>query len=239
MMADINQLFGKTVLWIGNECEHWTPAQFASAAAHAHALGFNTICPKRADGTIKWYGSAATLTQECNAVRSKGVGYLPFGYCYGPRFGSNQIRGECAILQEMGDAVVDKAGNKFVQADMEAEWNGQVWAAQYFEQLMRPWQGLLSVSTWADPTLQDWDGVALALSPAVNAWTPQRYTDWLSRQPLPPEETIVQPGVDMTQEFGTNHPVSIATGHPCVFVWEYNVTFQNPTLAKQLTGRVG
>lgn len=235
--VDMNALLGRTVLWIGNECQGWSLPEFVRAAKLARMLGFDSICPKRANGEVRWYGTPAHLTEEREVVIAQGCGFIPFGYCYGPKFGARQIRDECAILREMAEANRDEQGNAVVQADMEAEWNGQVWAAQLFESIMRPWPGLLSVSTWADPNLQDWDGVALALAPCVNAWTPQRYTDWLAHQPLPPEETIVQPGVDMTGEFGVNHPLIIAHGQPCVFAWEYQSALANPGLSNALTKR--
>lgn len=236
---DMNVLFGKTVLWIGNECRYWSIGTFINAAKQARALGFHSICPKRADGTIKWYNTSTQLADEAHAVRAVGCGYIPFGYSYGPKFGIAQVREECAVLQEMGNAVKDAEGNAFVQADMESEWNGAVAQAKVFEGLMRPWPGFLSVSTWADPNIQNWDGVAAALAPCVNAWTPQRYNDFLAHQPLPPQETVIQPGVDMTQEFGTNHPLAIAYGHPCVFVWERATALANPTLARDICNRVG
>lgn len=239
--AAMNALYGKTVLWIGQYCKDWTQAQFVDAAKQARALGFDTICPKRADGGVRWYGSPEQITAEAAAVRAEGCGYLPFIYLYGPRFpetgeafpGERQVRAEAALAIELAKA----SGCNSVQLDMEAEYNGAVQCAELLASLLRPEPITVSVSTWADPRIQNWEGVAAALAPAVNAWTPQRYTLWLAKQPLPSEETCIQPGVDLTSEFGSNDPVAISTGAATVFVWEAQPAFNNPALARRVVDR--
>jgi len=151
---------GASVLWIGVECANWSIPQFVAAAQAAKALGFDTISPKRADGSIRWYHTPQQLAAERAAVLAEGVGYLPFAYCYGPHFGLQQVHDECAVLAEMC-----AANDGSVLADLEAEWNGQVESATLFAQLMQPVSGLLYLTTWADPNLQDWDGVLAALAP--------------------------------------------------------------------------
>jgi len=243
----MQQLYGGTVLWTGGETRDWSVADFRHLAQQAHAAGFDTICVKRADGGQRWYASPDQLRQEAEAVAAEGCGYLPFSYCYGPKFarptdafpGEQQVRDECAILIEMARAVPCHSS----QADMEAEYNGAVKCAELFCSLMREAQDItLSVSTWADPAVQNWEGVAAALAPCVNAWVVQRYTDWLAQQPLPAEETCVMPGVDLSQEFSTNnHPVTIAAGHPSVFVWYEGFAFmgQYASEVRAITERAG
>ncbi len=244
--AAMQQVYGGTILWTGGETRTWGVENVRTLARQAHALGFDTICVKRADGGIRWYSSPAQLAEEAAAAAAEGCGYLPFSYCYGPKFahmgeafpGEQQVRDECAILIEMARAVPCTSS----QADMEVEWNGAVHCAALFCDLMRAATDItLSVSTWADPALQDWEGVAAALAPCVNAWVVQRYTDWLSHQPLPAEETCVMPGVDLSQEFGQNHPAAIAAGHPSVFVWYEAFAFMNEYRSEVLaiTGRAG
>jgi hypothetical protein len=230
--TDVNALVGHSVLWIGSEAAGWGTAELVAAARQARAWGYDTIAPKRADGSIRWYGTADQLAAERAAVLAEGVGYLPFAYCYGPKFGLAQVDAECAVLQEMGTA---NAGA--VMADLEAEWDGQIAAAARFASNMRPWAGVLYLTTWADPAAQDWIGVAQALAPCVNAWVPQRYDDWLAAQPPLPEQTLIQPGIDLTQEFGANDPATIAAGHPTVWVWEYQAAQRNPTLAQAIARR--
>lgn len=246
--AAMQQLYGGNILWTGGETRDWSVADFGHLAQQARALGFDTICVKRADGGQRWYSSPDQLKQEAEAAAAEGCGYLPFSYCYGPRFsrandafpGEQQVRDECAILIELARAVPCHSS----QADMEAEYNGAVKCAELFCSLMREASDItLSVSTWADPAIQNWEGVAAALAPCVNAWVVQRYTDWLSHQPLPAEETCVMPGVDLSQEFGQNHPADIAAGHPSVFVWYEGFAFMGQYRAEvdaicQRAGRV-
>lgn len=227
---------GRTVLWIGNETREWDTTAWQNAAAFAHSLGIDSICAKVADGGIKWYGSAAQLQHIRDACLTRGAGFIPFAYCYGPKFGEAQIHDECAILAEMLSVC------PIVQADMEAEYNGQVAAAQLFESLMRPVAGLLSVSTWADPTQQDWLGVAEALAPCVNQWVIQQYTDWLAAQEgeYPAETfTCIAPGVDLRPEFGADNALAIVDeavkrGQQTVFIWEYESAQANPALVRQI-----
>lgn len=246
--AMMQQLYGGNILWTGGETRDWSVADFGHLAQQARALGFDTICVKRADGGQRWYASPEQLTQEAEAAAAAGCGYLPFSYCYGPKFprandafpGEQQVRDECAILIELARAVPCHSS----QADMEAEYNGAVQCAELFCSLMREASDItLSVSTWADPAIQNWEGVAQALAPAVNAWVVQRYSDWLAHQPLPAEETCVMPGVDLSQEFGQNHPAAIAAGQPSVFVWYEGFAFMNEYRAEveaicQRAGRV-
>ena len=232
---------GRVVLWVGNEAKEWTPAQFASEAEFARSLGIDSICVKVSDGGLKWYGDAAHLAEIRAAVLAKGCGFIPFIYCYGPKLGTQQIHDECTILAEMMSVC------PVVQADMEAEWNGQVAAATLFESLMRPVSGLLSVSTWADPNQQNWQGVIRALAPCVNAWTPQQYTDWLAAQEvggqLADMGLTIQPGIDLAPEFGSDHVLSIASqavarGHYTVYLWETATARNNPALVREVVAEM-
>lgn len=228
---------GRVVLWIGTETKGWTIPQYVEAARFAHSLGVDCISPKVADGGVKWYGDAANLKAIRDAVLAEGVGFIPFSYLYGMKFGPAQIPAEADVLKDMMSVC------PLVQADMEAEWNGQAGAAQTFADLMRPVPGLLSVSTWADPNQQDWQGVIHALAPAVNGWTPQQYTDWLAAQEpggqLAGMGLTIQPGIDLRPEFGTDHVMNIvqqaiAHGHRTVYLWEYQFAQSNPALVKQV-----
>ena len=227
--------WGKVVLFIGNEAEHWTPEQFAEAAAFARAHGVDTIAPKRADGSIKWYDTPAHLEEERAAVLAKGAGYLPWAYCYGPKFGIGQVRDECAVLAEM------MSDNHFsVLADLEAEWNGQPGAASLFSSLMRPIPGLLGVSSWADPFVQDFP--VREIAPCVNAWIPQDYDNWLvacEQQQIQAGMSIRFAALDLTQEFGANSVVGNATlmrerGHRTLFLWEFEPAEANLTLLDEV-----
>jgi hypothetical protein len=231
--ADMQKLFGRAILFIFRT-QTWTIADFQAAAQFARSLGFDTISPKRGEGTVKWYNTPAQLAEERKAVLGEGVGYAPFLYCDGPKFGLSFVPRECDVLKEMGDA-----NDGAVVADMETEWDGQEEAATLFEEQMRPWPGVLGVTTWADPADQNWLGVAQALAPAVNLWIPQRYDNWLAAQVLPGEETIVQPALDLSQEFGPNAVASlanhVAAEGESAWIWEYVYAQQYPALVRQIT----
>lgn len=231
--VDAAQECGPIVLHIGVEAHNWGIPQLVEAAKFAKAHGVDTICPKRADGTIKWYGTPAELESERAAVLAEGVGYLPMLYAYGPHFSRVQIENECHVLAEMMSV---NGANHSVCVDMEEEWDGNPGAATYFCSLMRLVPGLLYVSTWANPLMHDWPVQALA--PCVNAWVPQQYNNYLAAQEwqeVRDGETVIFPTVDLTQEFGANDPVAIAAKarvdkHQSLWIWEYGPAVSNPAL---------
>lgn len=222
---------GAVVLFIGVECKDWTPQEFADAAKFARAHGVDTICPKRADGSIKWYNTPEQLAAERAAVLAEGCGYLPFTYCYGPRFGTQQVHDECAVLAE-----IMAHNDNCVCADLEAEWDGQPEAGQLFSNLMRPIPGLLYLTTWADPLNQNFPVRQIAA--CVNAWIPQDYDNWLvacEQQQIGVGMSIRFAALDLTQEFGPNNVAGNAAamkarGHLSMWLWEYAVAVNNPGL---------
>ncbi len=240
--AKATEVAGKVVLFIGTQCRTWGLEDFAKAARNARAMGVDTISPKRLDGGIRWYGDVGRLREERAAVLAEGCGYLPFAYCYGPRFGDAQIADECALLAEMM-----AANDGSVCADMEAEWNGHVADAERFAALMRPVAGLLYLTTWADPYQQDWAGVTRALAPCVDAWVPQQYDNWLAAQEaqlVALGETCIQPALDLTGEFGANDPFALAQqararGHTTLWLWEYLPALRNPNMLRGIAAAMG
>ncbi len=240
--AKASEVAGKVVLFIGTECRTWSIADFANAARNARAMGVDTISPKRLDGGIPWYGEVGRLREERAAVLAEGCGYLPFAYCYGPRFGDAQIADECRLLAEMMNT-----NDGSVCADMEVEWNGRVAEAERFAALMRPVAGMLYLTTWSDPYQQDWSGVTRALAPCVNAWVPQQYNNWLAAQEgqlTALGETCIQPAFDLTSEFGANDPFALtrqarARGHTTIWLWEYQPALRNPNLTRGITAAMG
>jgi hypothetical protein len=206
-------------------------ADFVAAAHFARAHGVDTISPKRADGGIKWYYSSERLAAERAAVLAVGCGYMPYTYCYGPRFGEQQVRDECAILAE-----IMSVNNHCVCADLESEWNGYYNDATLFDELMRPVPGLLYLTTFGDPRTQNFPIAQIA--PCVNCWVPQDYSNWLAAQDsLQGAEgmTVVQPALDLSGEFGPNNVVQIsaqmrARGHKALWIWNHKLAQQNPHL---------
>lgn len=240
--AKATKVAGKVVMFIGVECRTWSIEDFAKAARNARAMGVDTISPKRLDGGIRWYGDVGRLREERAAVLAEGCGYLPFAYCYGPRFGDAQIADECRLLAE-----IMEANDGSVCADMEIEWNGHVAEAERFAALMRPVAGMLYLTSWADPQQQGWTGVTHALAPCVNAWVPQQYDNWLAAQEgqlISLGETCIQPAFDLTSEFGANDPFTLAQrararGHTTLWLWEYQPAVRNPNLTRSIAAAMG
>lgn len=226
---------GKVVLFVGVECKDWTPAQFAECAQFARAHKIDTISPKRADGSIKWYGDAERLAAEREAVLHEGVGYLPFIYMYGPRFGDQQVRDEAAVCQEIMHVC-----NGDVCVDVEAEYDGQDHAANLFSTIMRPVPGLLYLTTWADPVQHNFP--VRQFAPCVNAWIPQDYDNWLVQcesQQITTGMSIRFGALDLSQEFGANNVAGNAAamrarGHLSMWLWEYEMARNNPAELDQV-----
>lgn len=241
--TDLIPLIGRSLLFIGNECQQWQIADFVNAAHQARALGFEAIVPKKFDGVNRWYADIPSLQAEREAVEAAGCKYVPFGYCYGPAFGADQITAECRLLAELQSACHGVA-----VADMEAQWNGQVGGAAVFTatiQKLPP--GTLIISTWADPSEQNWQQVIHALHPVVDAWWPQAYDNWLAAAATSEfaslGESCVQPTIHVTNAIGPNDPLAIikqklaqATGP--ISVWEYQMAIADPALAKSITSLI-
>ena len=242
--GELARKVGRKVLFIGTECYKWAVNDFGKAAANAKALGFDTICPKRADGQNKWYGTAGHLALERQACLAAGVGYIPFMYMYGPAFNNAQIEAESAIAKEMAGACDD-----LVCIDLEVEWNGQNLAANYLAAQFKGFKGDIIISTWADPVQQNWIGVLRALYPIASAVGPQMYTDWLALQEgqitgasgIPADRVF--PALDIADMFGgANNPLATMhkmSQHGSIWFWEYQAGLTNPNLVRTMTALVG
>ena len=237
--SDLSAKIGRSLLFIGSECAHWTIADFVQAAKSAKALGFDAIVPKRFDGIYRWYSSVAQLQAERDAVEAEGVKFVPFGYCYGPAFGASQIAQECALLAELQSVCHGVA-----VADLEKEWNAHPDAAKSFvAEMQKHPANILILSTWADPVQQQWQEDIKTLESIVASWWPQQYDNWLAAQT--PQFTSlgampIQPTIDIRNDNGPNDPLTIvknalATGCQSVSVWEYQYALANPDLTKAIT----
>lgn len=248
-MASPQQRFstdmGRVALFVANEAQGMNASALASVARQARSIGVDTLCVKRAEGTGRWYNSPGQIAEEYKAVTEAGCGYVPFTYMYGPRFGSNQVTGECQILTELTDAIASaRGGEGFVIADMELEWNNQPWAAAQMREWMINKPGLLGVTTWADPDQQGWDQVVRELLPVVNSWIPQAYNNWLSNAVAEGQnlgELNIEPAIDLSQEFGANDQIAIAQtakarGESTIWLWEYTLTGSQRQLVQNLAG---
>lgn len=231
--ADFTAAVGAVVVWTGVETVTWSLAQFTQASQAMHALGVDTLCVKCQDAGTLWYNSQGGISAVQRAVEAGGCKFLPFAYLYGNKYGD--FNGEQAAFKTLFQYT------GVAQADMEAEWDGQVAWATTMRNNMLPIPGMLSVSTWANPAQQNWSGVISALGPAVNSWTPQEYDNYLvgTENEWPTGECLA-PGINLPEAWpGPNDPLAATQtaynrGHRTVFLWEYQLAVANPNVVRSI-----
>jgi len=227
---DIIKVTGQHLLFLGVTTYSWQISQFQDAARFARSHGVDSLLVKVADGTNVWYGGLDGYRSRRDAIKGEGVGVIPYTYSYGNQFGAldTEINILTNFLQEDG----------VVCADMEVEWNGQTTWATHLASRMQPVPGLFLVSTWADPSLQNWQGVIRALAPAAPVFMPQQYTSFLGGfwgEFAANGASFLQPTVQLSQDFGPNDPVALAAaahsqGHIALSVWYYDTALNDPRL---------
>src|SRR5216110_1805897 len=203
---DLVKITGQHLLFLGIPTYSWSLAQFQQAAQFARAHGVDNLLVKVADGGNEWYGGMSGWHNIRNTINASGVGAIPYIYSYGNKFGAldTEIDIMIAHMQDIG----------IVCMNAEAEWNGQVSWAQHLCSRMQPVPGTFLVSTWADPSLQNWLSVIQALSPCTNVFMPQQYNNYLATfwtEFMANGASFLQSTVNLTQDFGANDPVTIAS----------------------------
>jgi hypothetical protein len=222
---------GQRQLFLGIGTYSWTLDQFKQAAQFARARGVDCLLIKTHEGALPaWYDGIGGWNAVRSAIQSEGVGAIPYIFSYGNKFGAldNEID---ILLSHMQDGDI-------VCLNAEEAWNGQVAWAQHLCSRIQGQAGTFMVSTWADPSLQNWQGVIAALAPCTTVWMPQQYNNYLAT--CWTEFGIngvdwLQPTVNLTQDFGANDPVAIAKaahdqGHTAISVWYYDTAVANPAL---------
>ena len=224
-MATPVQIAGRVCVFGGNSSQGWDDTALIAACARVRAAGADTIIVKYADGGDVFH-SADQMAHFHQVANDHGVGLGGFQYDYGPAFGWQQIATEANIANSMIGKI------PIICQDMEQQYNGQVAAAAHFAQLLQVPADQLVITTWADPLLQNWQGVTAVFSTRAT-FAPQEYTSWLAAQPRPGEITI-WPAVDLTDEFGPNDPVAIArqakAATPDISVWCWSEDTINPAM---------
>jgi hypothetical protein len=226
---DLIKITGQHLLFLGIPTYNWSLAQFQQAAQFARAHGVDNLLVKVADGANEWYGGIGNINAIFDTIRSEGVGMIPYIYSYGNEFGALD-REIDIMLEYLHDSGI-------VCMNAEKEWNGQVaWAQHLCGRIQGT--GTFLVSTWADPSLQNWQGVIAALAPCTTVFMPQQYNNYLATfwgEFAANGAQWLQPTVNLTQDFGANDPVSIAShaknqGHTAISVWYYDTAVANPGL---------
>ena len=221
---------GQHLLFFGIDTYSWSTDQFKQAAQFAKAHGIDALLIKVADGVNTWYGGINGWHNIRQTILAAGVGAIPYSYSYGNKFGSldTEIDIMTAYMQDSG----------IMCANMEAEWNGQVAWAQHLCSRMQNVPGTFLVSTWANLSSQNWEGVIRALAPCAEAFMPQQYNNYLATfwgEFSANGASFLQPTVHLTQEFGANDPVAIARNaynqrHTAISVWYYETAIADPGL---------
>jgi len=231
---DLIKITGQHLLFLGIPTYSWSLTQFQQAAQFAQAHGVDNLLVKVADGGNIWYGGMPGWHNIRNTILAAGVGAIPYTYSYGNKFGALDTEIDILIshLQDIG----------IVCMDAEVEWNGQTPWAQHLCSRLQPVPGTFLVSTWADPSLQNWGSVIQALAPCTKVFMPQQYNNYLAtfwQEFVSDGATWLQPTVNLTQDFGANDPVAIARaahsqGHTALSVWYYDTAAANPGLLDQV-----
>lgn len=227
---DLIKLTGQHLLFLGISTYSWSIDQFRQAAQFAKAHGVDSLIVKVADGVNEWYGGIANTNAICDAIKAEGVGVIPYVYSYGNKLGALDAEIDI-MLAYMRDCGI-------VCVDMEEEWNGQVQWAQHLCSRIQPIAGTFMVSTWANPSGQDWLDVIQALAPCTTVFMPQQYNNYLATfwAEFGASGAIwLQPTINLTQDFGANDPVAIAAAayaqrHTAISVWHYETAVANPAL---------
>lgn len=230
--SEANKLYGQTVLMGGNESLHYTAYNVAQMANFAARLGINSISLKVADGAISWH-SPQQVAEFRKSANAQGVGFVPFAYSYGNTFGA--LKSEVQLYKEYMLA----NGNAGIVIDMEKEWNGHLDYANEFVALMehdKP--GPLVISTWADPAMQDWQGVLNVLAPIVDGWGAMEYNNWLAAQETEFGNRVLLPELDLASDFGPNNLMAIASQakarNHSVWLWTYTTAITRQALVRDL-----
>jgi hypothetical protein len=218
------------MLFLGTYTQNWALQDFSTASSFAFAHSIDTLLVKVADGTFSWYGGVEGYKNIRNTIMGEGILCIPYIYSYGNTYGA--LSSEIALLKDY------QGIDGVVCADMETEWNGQTgWAATLNSAMTG--SGRFLISTWADPDLQNWQGLLSALDSCVTAYMPQQYDDFLASCWTQFGGRALQPSLSMTSEFGQNDPVAIAqqaSSQNCeaISIWHYQTAVSNPTLLDQI-----
>jgi len=228
---DIAEMTGKHLLFLGIGTQAWSLPQFVEAAKFAHLHHVDSLLVKFADGGNVWYGGIDGFRRIRDAIKLQGVGVIPYMYSYGNTFSA--LESELNLLAEY------LQDNGVVCANMEREWEGKVDWASHMSERLKTVPGVFLVSTFGAPDLHDWGGVIHALSPRVDAYMPQQYTNYLAscwQQFAQSGAQCLQPTIDLSQEFTEpNDPIAntkaaYSQGHTALSVWHYDFAVEKPDL---------
>lgn len=195
-------------LFTGVETYNWTTEQFQQALQRMQRLGIDTWMLKIADGMNIWYGGLQKAVQLVKTL-DKEIHVIPYGYSYG----GTSLTYELTIAKE---CMLDIG---YYLLDCETEWNGHI---DYLEStLSRLGTSNYGITSWADPALQQWQGLLQALVHTNVLLLPQVYTQYLAGVW---KEQYAQCGIPMEQciPVYSMQTAELARGTTKFALWEYS-----------------
>ncbi len=163
-MADLMMMSGRW-MWYGTG--RLTEAQWNALCQQAADWQMQGMHPKVADGTERYYSDAELLMLK-KVAEQHGLRVVPYHYCYGPKFGTEQISQEARISAWVGQhfgAVIPDIEDEFMSQDAAA--------ASFGKQVRARFSGLWIPTLYANPVTHPVPMVSL--NPYMDAWLPQVY----------------------------------------------------------------
>ncbi len=230
--AEANSLYGPVVLMGGNESLHWLARDVDRYANFAKTHGIDSVTLKVADGTWVWHTPSDVKTFRDIAL-DNGVGFVPFIYSYGNRFGS--LGGEIALIHQF----IDANENAGIVVNMEKEWEGHTDWAKTFVAKTKNKTGPIVLSTFGKPSYHNFTSVLKVLSPVVDVMGPEEYTDFLAKQEFEFDGYVIAPEFDLTSDFGPNDVLAHVReakhkGHPA-WLWTYTTAQTRQPLVRDIS----
>lgn len=231
---ELTTQLGKVILFCGVETSQYGTLQWNNVATFCRAHGVDTVLVKVADGGGWWYGGPTAVGDIRNQFKNLGVGFIPYGYFYGNKFG--------AIWTEIGIVRLCLQLFGYMCMDLEVELNGDTQDAMVYANAFRSHTGILLCSTWADPQLQNWVGVLDALRGSYDAFMPQEYTNYLDSTEYQLSQEGIQnmiPTIYLGGDIPGNDPYQVAVdiqkrGHSSISLWYDGFAMVSPALVDRV-----
>lgn len=225
-IQDIVSRVGRVLLFVGVQSQQYKDFDWQDLAEWCKEQRIDTLLVKVADGNSVWYqdDTIKFIHQVCF---DHGIGFIPYLYCYGNTYGG--IDGEIGIVHKYLSMC------QYCVCDMEVEWNGRTDWANHFASQFEQHNGILLLSTWADPALQNWVGVLSSLSSCFDAVLPQEYSLYLQGTEGQVSAIFgdrIIPTIDMQNNARDIANTAKDRGHESISIW-YDKSAQSDTSTVQ------
>lgn len=158
-------------LFAGNETQNWGLSNFDNLIQFCRTKKIERVALKIYDITQgEWYTQFGGPPAIIQRFKSGGVDVLPYGYFYG-----NDVQTEATKVNGYLAAY-----GKFCM-DMGMEFDNSTDKADLFSHRLTE-QGILYVTTWANPVSHGWSKNIGLLDNTVDVWVPKVYADNLNTE---------------------------------------------------------